>query len=250
MGRCPSPKPGAVFNVEAVNRARGQDRLSDVVYSAIREAILGCRLAPGDWLRQAPLAAELGVSQNPVREALTRLVAEGLAVRVPRQGVRIVARPIEDIVDIYSMRATLEGDAAELAATRCTPQQLQRLRFLAHKTDSSVLHSLEQDSPSRGEFHALIAEAAGRRYLAAIISQLRAWVDPGVVQMLIERRLRDQIHRDTPSHSDVLEALEARDGPRARSLMEEHIMGACRNLQRLLALSASSQDTETDSTTK
>ena len=64
--------------------------LTDIVFERLRDAIIDGRLEAGQWLRQEPLAQELGVSQMPVREALKRLVAEGLAVRIPYKGVKVV----------------------------------------------------------------------------------------------------------------------------------------------------------------
>ncbi|MGC9333129.1 MAG: GntR family transcriptional regulator, partial [Anaerolineae bacterium] len=71
------------MTVSALDALGAQQPLSDRVYEALRDAIIDGRLEPGQWLRQEALAQELGVSQMPIREALKRLVAEGLAERIP-----------------------------------------------------------------------------------------------------------------------------------------------------------------------
>lgn len=209
--------------------------MADVVFSAIRNAISEGRLTPGDWLRQEALAEELGVSQNPVREALTRLVAEGLAVRFPHKGVRVAALPMVDIVDIYTMRALLEGWAAELAATRLTPAQLSRLHELAMQVEDRFAVDPKVARELYREFHEIIAQASGRRYLARVIGQLRSWADPSLVLTREERALQEHFHRGARSHLQIFAALEARDGTTARQIMTEHIMIPCQNLQEIYA---------------
>ena len=92
-----------------------QRSLGDRVYEAVRDAVIDGRFEPGQWLRQETLAQELGVSQMPVREALKRLVAEGLAERIPYRGVRIVEFAPRDIADMCTVRLILESLAVRFA---------------------------------------------------------------------------------------------------------------------------------------
>lgn len=221
----------AAFDPQAVTQVRDHGRMADIIFAAMHEAITAGRLAPGDWLRQEALAEQFGVSQNPVREALTRLVAEGLAVRNPHKGVRVAARPLEDMVDIYTMRALLEGLAAELAASRISPAQLQRLRELAAEdSDHYPPGPVEHIRPYR-EFHEIVAQASGRRYLAQIIAQLRAWAEPSLILTRNDADLQRRFHQDAETHTKVVAAFEAGDGAAARRIMTENIMTFCRNLQ-------------------
>ena len=236
----------AAIDPQAVTQVRDHGRMADIIFTAMHEAITAGRLAPGDWLRQEALAEEFGVSQNPVREGLTRLVAEGLAVRIPHRGVRVAALPLEDIVDVYTMRALLEGLAAELAAARLTPGQLDRLRELAAQDSGRYPPGpLEHSKPYR-EFHEIVAQAAGRRYLAQIISQLRAWAEPSLILTRDDPVLQRRFHQDAQPHANIVAAFEARDGAAARQIMTENIMTFCRNLQEIYTSDLAGQNGATE----
>ena len=96
--------------------------LGERVYKTIRDAILSGKMDSGGWLKQQTLAHELQVSQATVREALQRLVLEGLAVHIPYKGVRLVQVSKDSLRDLYELRALLDGFASELAAIRISPK--------------------------------------------------------------------------------------------------------------------------------
>ena len=102
--------------------------LADSAFESLRDAVIDGRLEAGQWLRQKALAQELGVSQMPVREALKRLVAEGLADRIPYKGVRVAEFSPKDIVDICTNRLVLESLAVRLATPLITAEEVERLK--------------------------------------------------------------------------------------------------------------------------
>lgn len=215
---------------EPIRIEREPKRLSDAAFEALRQAILDRRLVPGEWLRQEALAKELGVSQITVREALNRLVNEGLCISVPYKGVRVVAPTLEDLEDIYALRGLLEGLAAELAASRITPEELTQMRELIPATvvDADP-RSVERARKANREFHAIAIHASGRRFLIQILRQVWDWIDPLThyqrtlgAEAGTEIRLRWG-ERDKIQHTRLLEALEAGDGPRARQVVIEYV---------------------------
>ena len=105
-------------------------QLQHVVADHLRTAILDGELKPGDWLRQKQIAEELGVSPMPVREALTKLSAEGVVEHVPYRGARVAILTTDDVADLYANRALLESMAAAAAAETITPEELAELRDL------------------------------------------------------------------------------------------------------------------------
>jgi DNA-binding GntR family transcriptional regulator len=108
--------------------AGGADALSDmVVVPTLREAIVDNVLAPGSRLREVQLAAQLGVSRTPLREAFAQLEREGLVTVLPRAGVFVREVTLRDVDEIYRVRAALEGMAVELAARNLTPLGRARL---------------------------------------------------------------------------------------------------------------------------
>jgi DNA-binding GntR family transcriptional regulator len=224
-------------------------RLSDAVFKALREAILGGKVALGERLRQESLAQEFGVSQITVRDALNRLVGEGLAVRVPYKGVRAIALSTDDLEDIYAMRGLLEGLAAELAADCITPEELARMRELLPATIvDAAPESVDRARKVNREFHEIAIRASGRRFLIRVLGQIWDWIDP---MMLYGRTLAiDQGAEirarwgevDLFQHTRLLEALEARDGPWARQVVAEYVEEAWSNLASLICSSSESED--------
>lgn len=230
--------------------------MSDAVFEALHAAILDGTFAPGERLRQEALAQELGVSQITVREALNRLVSEGLCIRVPYKGVRVVALSLEDLEDIYAMRSLLEGMAVELAADRITPEELARMRELLPDTVVNPdPESVTRAREANREFHEIAIRASGRSYLVRVLGQIWDWIDP---MMLYERTLTKEWGaeirtkwglQDKLQHTRLLEALEAGNGLRARQVVEDYVAQAHENLVSIIPLPDTiTRNTDTGST--
>jgi DNA-binding GntR family transcriptional regulator len=209
-------------------------QLRDMVVERIRARIMQGKLAPGEWLRQERLAADLGTSYTPIREALKQLEAEGLVEHVPYRGVRVVQFSPEDVLDIYGMRGALEGQAAAAAAQRLTEAHLLQLRAIH---DDMVAHTgpehLQLVRELNQQFHQLIIEASERAYLIRVLRMIWTWspamlwgqfVNPAV-ESASEYAADDNIE-----HAQILAALEAHDSEAAERLMRQHIERACRAL--------------------
>ena len=97
--------------------------LTDEVYEYLSGKIIAGKYSSGDWLRQEDISTLLGVSQTPVREALDRLVASGLAERVPYRGVRVPILEPKEIIDAFLLRLILETTGARLAAKVIQPEE-------------------------------------------------------------------------------------------------------------------------------
>jgi DNA-binding GntR family transcriptional regulator len=167
----------------------------------------------------------LGVSQSTVREALSRLVAEGMAVHVPYKGVKAVSLPLEELEDAYETRAVLQGLAMQHAASRISLEGLARMRELLPQTimDRGP-HSAEQAWEANNEFHWIAVRASGRRHLIRLLGQVWDLTNAyGLVSRRSDAELLDFAERELKDHTQILEALEAGDGQRARKLTEEHM---------------------------
>jgi DNA-binding GntR family transcriptional regulator len=225
-------------------------RLSDAVFGALHEAILSGKLAPGEWLRQEALARELGVSQITVREALNRLVSEGLCIRVPYKGVRVITLSVQDLKDIYVIRGFLEGLAAESAAGRITEQELARMEELLPVTIvGEDPDSIERAREANREFHEIVIKASGRRFLIQMLKQVWGWIDPLLVYTRLleteegKAQIRQWAARDRTQHSRLLKAVKARDGDRARQVVADYVEEAWQNLLSVIDSSSGGEAT-------
>jgi DNA-binding GntR family transcriptional regulator len=194
-------------------------------YAGIREAILAGRLAPGAHLREEALAALTGTSRTPVREALRRLVAEGLATADKRHRY-VTDFSREAIVIIFDVRARLESYAAQIAASKIGAEEIARLRNLIAAIDR-VQAEWAPDGDRRfaelnAEFHRTILEAARSPQLLSLAAPALAVPLVVIKQFLLYQTI--DVRRSNDQHRDILAALEARNGEWAASAMQGHIL--------------------------
>lgn len=102
--------------------------LRDVVFNTLREAILKGELKPGERLMELQLAAKLGVSRTPIREAIRMLEQEGLAVTIPRKGAEVARMTEKDMEDVLQIRDALDELAASIACEQISEEELAELR--------------------------------------------------------------------------------------------------------------------------
>jgi DNA-binding GntR family transcriptional regulator len=196
------------------------------VLERLRALILTGEYGPDERLIEEQLAERLGVSRTPVRQALTMLEAEGLVEITPNRGATVCSFSIEDVWDIYDLRAVLEGHAARRAAGRIERRELERLRELAremeglpgqfddHEEEIRALVALNQG------FHGTIVEASRNRRLERLINrtvEIPLMFKAFYWYTLHERTISNHYHRQ------ILEALENGDADRAEIIMREHV---------------------------
>lgn len=197
---------------------------SAVAADIIREAVVDGRLAPGERLKEETLAAELGISRTPIREALLVLQSEGIVDAVPNRGAFVRSYEPGDLEDMYELRAVLEGYAASRAARFVTEEQLVELRASCARFDGLVaggdVRALVKENM---HFHATILEAARNERLQGMVRQVIAlplvyksyvWYSP------------DQARASAHAHHQLTNALEQGDAARAELLMREHVYEA------------------------
>ncbi len=209
---------------------RSHRQLRQWVTERLRSEILEGRLKPGEWLRQERIANEQGVSQMPVREALKQLAAEGLVEHVPYRGARVVQFTAEDVEDLYSCRAFIEGMAARTAATSITDGELEELaRLHEQMLRCRTPEDLAQYRELNRRFHSLIFTASRRSYLLRTLAQLWA-AFPTMLWSNIPRVAVSSVPgRDEPDaaeHSEIVASLAARDAERAEHAVRRHINSA------------------------
>ncbi len=194
---------------------------SEVATELIREAIFEGRLEPAQRLKEEELASELGVSRTPVREALLILQAEGLVCAAPNRGAVVRTYTEEDLVDMYEIRALLEGFAAHHAALRITAEQLAVLAESCDRFKSlRKSHDLTGLIRENILFHSTIVEAAGTTKLAELV---RLAFDLPLIYRSFYWFTDKETQLSERAHRHIVKALAAGDADGTEHLMKEHI---------------------------
>lgn len=196
------------------------------------------RLNPGERLRETELAERLGVSRTPVREAIRQLEADGIVTHVPRQGATIRRLDYAEVMELYEMRAVLEGTAARLAARAASDIEIEELVDMNNQM--AALGNAPEAFILNRQFHAALLDAAKNRFLTRSIHTLqKALMILGPTTLTEPNRAEKAVEE----HFGILDAIKARDGTLAEAAMRAHIEAAQR--VRVRDLRASSQKTPT-----
>ena len=193
-------------------------------------------LQPGERLLEDRLAEELGVSRNPVREALRALENTGLVEVRPRRGAHVATLDPERAVELLELRAELEAFAAQLAARRRTPEQLDEIRaVLDSGREATAANDVVKAASAHRQFHLAIERAAANSYLGPAVEPLRAQTEL-VFSLLVDRRGIV----GWSEHVDILAAIEAGDPDAAQRATRRHMSSVLDDLRDSGAAAASS----------
>lgn len=205
--------------------------LQEQAYHAIRIAILKGQFRPGQRLTELELAARFGISRNPIREAMRRLQQDGLiAFSDAAAGARVSSLSEDEYDDLSRLRAAIEGVAAGFAAKRMTDMELadldrRRKQFSARSKAGHADEAVEADY----DFHRGIYVGAHSPKLAVVLDSLHAQITQfRKLTLSIPRR----VEAATRGHTEVYEAIRARDAAKAERLMRAHIEEARAALRR------------------
>jgi DNA-binding GntR family transcriptional regulator len=208
-------------------------KAAETAYAVIRTRILAGDFSRGERLREEELAKIAGVSRTPIREALRRLDAEGLVEFLPNRGASVTTWTEQELDDLYEARALIEGFAAGRAATRITPDALDRLSELAHEMHELDAGSGTADEMTRlnSEFHRIITAACGNSHIEALV---RGITDASLVYRTFRHYTPDRLMASKFHHDEIVAALRARDGGWASAMIRAHILAARPTIQSLI----------------
>lgn len=195
--------------------------LNEQIYQQLKWRLIVGELPPGTGISIRRLASELGISAMPVREALKRLASERAFTSANKRSFRVPELAKQNISDLFFVRSSLEGIAAELATPRLTQVQIARLRVLAAEMDDDIEREDYSVYLSRNySFHFTIYTAAGNAELVSITESLWAQTGPFLAAGV-------RAHGMSPDwqnlHLQIVEAMAARDAGLARNLIEKDI---------------------------
>ncbi|QRG07805.1 GntR family transcriptional regulator [Xanthobacter dioxanivorans] len=198
-----------------------KENLSARVYGRIRRALIDGQFEPGERLRISALAADLGTSITPVREAIFRLVSEQALEMKAATAVHVPMLDSRRLREIQLVRMELEGAAAARAAGHITDQQIQRLEQIQEDFIEGAQDPKKASLGNR-DFHFALMEVAGLPLVESIVENMWTLMGPllGVFHGTVSR---DRIDRENHPHYAVLRALKARDPEKARHALQEDI---------------------------
>lgn len=209
--------------------------IREEVFVRLRQAILGGELKPGTRLVERELAAQLGVSRTPVREAFRKLELEGLVSQTGRRTLVVTQVSAQDMREVFEIRAALEGLAAGMAAEHATQRHLTRFRSIIGEMERCVeAGDLKGFGRLNDRFNETLYEAAGSARLSQMLESLREYVSRlALAGYDVPGRPREAL----AEHAAIVAAIEARDADGARQAAGRHIVHSQESLWRTLSLS-------------
>jgi DNA-binding GntR family transcriptional regulator len=197
----------------------------------LREMIRTRVLAAGEWIDELAVAAQLGISRTPLREALKLLASEGLVRLEPRRGCFVNELSMRDLDDIFPLMAMLEGRCAFEAARKARPQDIRRLRAM-HETLQAHAAAGRVDAYYEANYaiHEAIQALADNRWLSDTIGNLRKVLSLSRHKSLT---LPGRIEASCAEHMAIFAAISAHDPERAEAVARVHLL---RQLDALRAL--------------
>ncbi len=202
-------------------RQLGHSSLHARALEALRTMIVRGELAAGERIPEAAVCDALGLSRTPLREALKLLAAEGLVELRPNHGARIAPLDAAQIGELFEVVSGIERIAAELAATRMLPEELEHLKDLQARMEE-FYRADNRDEYFRlnQEIHRLIVAGAKNEVLASTHGWLLSRAERARYLALGKS---ERWAQSVEEHRAILAALEAHDGPRAGQLLHEHV---------------------------
>ena len=199
-------------------------RESDRIEEELRKLVLTLELEPGLAVSETTLMKRYEWGRTPLREAFQRLAQQGLLNIIPHQGVVIAPLSVFDFVEVMDAMATVIGPSTLLACKRLSEEQLNQLESLVQESDSAEAgRNFVRVAELDYEFHRILAEATGNRYLRDYLLHLHqvarrfnlaAWMRDGGIQ------------RSLNEHRRIVDTLRRRDPLESKTVMYEHIENA------------------------
>ncbi|MBD3608982.1 MAG: GntR family transcriptional regulator [Gammaproteobacteria bacterium] len=218
-----------------IHELESQRTMADKAYEQLKNAIIRGDLAQGSKITEEDLAAEFGFSRGPIREAIRRLEGMKLVVRVPHAGARVVTLSHQMMSDLYTVRESLEGMSARLAARSMSKEKIEELRALLDQHEQKIAEADGKNyfqSEGDFDFHYRVAQASNNEWLIQhLFGELYQLVR--MCRYQTAKRPRRPVTA-LMEHRQILEAIARHDEELAELLMRRHISGAWEVIKPLL----------------
>lgn len=198
--------------------------IREIVLEELRQAIFKGKIKPGDRLVETTIADGMGVSRTPVREALRQIELEGLAENMPRKGTVVKGITKEEALDIYDVRAVMEGLATKLCCLNISRKDILELKNVIKEMEIS-LNSKDVDNfiLLHNKWNDIILTSSNNKYLIRSINQINEYLS-----MLRSISLYTDESRRVAlkEHKEILDAIEAGDENLSEALVKKHVENA------------------------
>lgn len=195
--------------------------LRDVVFNTLREAILKGELKPGERLMELQLAAKLGVSRTPIREAIRMLEQEGLAVTIPRRGAEVAKMTEKDMQDVLQVREALDELAASIACELITQDELEQLEEAMQEFESAIsTKDIKRIADTDMMFHDIIYHATCNPKLVNIVNNLREQMYRYRVEYLKDEKNYPVLLKE---HREILAGFTEKNRDLVTDSMRKHV---------------------------
>ncbi|MGB0388008.1 MAG: GntR family transcriptional regulator [Ardenticatenaceae bacterium] len=203
--------------------------LQDLAYGILKEAILTLQLKPGDGVSHRQLAAQLQISETPIRDALRDLEQEGFVKRIPHKGTFITEIDPADIKESFQIRASLEQLAVQLAIPNLTPADIDEMRRFLQLAQCAMIEGKREECSAYGaQFHQRFINRSNNKRLIAILSNL----DDHLARF---RRVSDLIEgrldKSQVEHQRVFDAICKQDVEEAGKAIYAHLQSVMQDMQ-------------------
>lgn len=191
-------------------------------YNHLQKALRQGHYKPGDRLISEDIAAEIGMSRMPVREAFRRLASEGLVTLRPNCGCVVAGLTLEEIYETFEIRSVLEGLAVRLATPKMNPDTLDELERMLERMERAGQSGSSDWVVRHQEFHSIIFNLSGRPKLIRQIAALHVVIEP---YMRIWFDYVDKPLTAREEHQTIIDALKSGDAAHAERIMQDHVLG-------------------------
>lgn len=204
-------------------------RLGSYVYDTVKERLLEGQWRAGEFIGVEALKAELGVSKQPVMDALRRLAGDDLVQIIPQVGCQVPIYPPDEVSDFFKLFASLESEAATIAAARRSEPEIARLTAInaeigTYRAISDPRDRVHHYRTLNREFHQVILEMAHSSVVTRTSSRMWDMSDLLIIALGGTDPLADDIEARHAEHEVIIEALRARDAEGVRDQMHAHIL--------------------------
>ncbi len=212
---------GYSYQIEGIKRRS----LAHEAYNYLKEQIISGHIRQEDVITEQKIADLLHISRTPVKRAINRLENENFVTTLNGRGTLVNVLSIADMRDIYSVRITLELLALETAINNFSPRKLVKNRLtlkkaLADYQQDRELLTVEDMSRLDEQFHNFLIENTSNHYLQKLMPSISQRIQLGQTQAYI---LTDTFADSTTQHLKIIEALEKKDLPKAKTLLKSHL---------------------------